>query len=88
MCSVWFHFFYLFIDLVSSGKDLDHILMCSGDPGGTYSDFKGSWLFSTHTLKSSNAASYTAALLRLHLPVTSLAMLGRSLQALFFQKLR
>ena len=39
----WFHLLYLFTDLVSWGRDLAHILVSFGDPGGTFSDFWGSW---------------------------------------------
>ena len=39
MCFEWFCFFYLFIDLVSWGRDLAHIFVSFGDPGGTFSDF-------------------------------------------------
>ena len=39
MCFERFNFFYLFIDLVSSGRDLDDIFVSFGNPGGTLSDF-------------------------------------------------
>ena len=43
MCFEWFHIFYLFIDSVSWGKDLDDILVSFGDSGDGFSDFWGSW---------------------------------------------
>ena len=39
----WFHFFHLFTNLVSWGRDLAHIWVSFGDPGCTFSDFLGSW---------------------------------------------
>ena len=39
MCFERFHFFYLFTDSVSGGRDLDDIFVSFGDPGGTFSDF-------------------------------------------------
>ena len=39
ICFERFCFFYLFIDLVSGGRDLDDILVSFGDPGDTFSDF-------------------------------------------------
>ena len=39
MCFEGFHLFYLFTDLVSSGRDLDYIFMSFGDPRATFTDF-------------------------------------------------
>ena len=35
----WFHFFHLFMNSVSCGRDLAHILVSFGDLGLTFSDF-------------------------------------------------
>ena len=43
MCFEWCHFFYVFNDLASWGKDLAHILVSFGDPGDTFTEFLGSW---------------------------------------------
>ena len=39
----WFHFFHLFIDFVSRGMVLGHILVTLGSLGDTFSDFGRSW---------------------------------------------
>ena len=39
----WFHFFHLFIDFVSRGMVLGHILLTLGSLGDTFSDFGRSW---------------------------------------------